>query len=87
MIGIKEAVNVAKDFVKNVFETDLPELSLEEVQRSDDDKFWLITVGFTRERNGLPQLAKVVNPYERVYKTIKINAENGEAISMNIREI
>jgi len=52
MIGIKEAVSVAKEFAKTMFESDLPELRLEEVERSDDDKYWLITVGFTAEKKG-----------------------------------
>ncbi len=87
MIEIKEAVNVAKNFVQSVFEGELPELRLEEVDRSDDNKFWLITLGFTSEKKGISQLAKVINPLERIYKTIKVDAEKGEAVSMRIREI
>lgn len=87
MIGIKDAVTVAKDFVLNVYEANLPDLRLEEVGRSDDEKYWLVTLGYTQERTSLPQLAKLMNPFERVYKTIKVDAEKGEAISMQIRQV
>ena len=49
MIDVKQAVKSAAQFVKILYEPDeLIDLTLEEVELSDDEINWLVTIGFTR---------------------------------------
>lgn len=48
-IDIKEAVRRAKDFAPTLFESEkISKLGLEAVERSEDGRFWLVTLGFVR---------------------------------------
>ena len=91
MVGIKEAVSAANQFINEVYSTTFPDLMLEEIARSEDDKYWLVTLGFTREatyRNALQAaLGNASKERERVYKTIKVDVETGQPIAMQMRKI
>jgi len=46
-IDIKTAVRRAMEFVRDVYEgVELKDLALEEIRLSEDDQWWLVTVGF-----------------------------------------
>lgn len=84
MIDVKQAVKTAMGFVQELYANNIPHnLLLEEVQLSEDEKYWLITVGFSRDA-GWGTLAGN-NGGERAYKTVKIHAETGEPKEMTIR--
>jgi hypothetical protein len=90
MVSIQQAVTIANDFISHLYPSPLLDLTLEEVQRSEDDKYWLITLGFFRNKpiSNLNTLQNLVgNQTERVYKVIKIDAESGNPISMQIRSL
>lgn len=89
MIDIKEAVAAAQEFIGKLYPS-VSNFALEEVQRSDDLKYWLITLGFLREKPPVKLFGQTIaaSPQlERVYKLIKVNAENGEAVAMQIRQV
>ncbi len=49
MVDVKQAVKAASEFVKGLYEPDeLVDLALEEVELSNDETNWLVTIGFTR---------------------------------------
>jgi hypothetical protein len=83
-LSIAEASRVATTHLQSLFPT-AESLSLEEVEISDDDRFWLITLGFQEAImvKGLPQR---LGDNARKYKIFKINRETGEVRSMKIRE-
>ncbi len=93
MIDVKQAVKIARDYITNLFDQPLRELQLEEVQLSDDDKYWLITFGYDTDR--MPALeygrsgdfTPVKPQYIRDYKIVTVDAETGKPISMKIREL
>ena len=90
MIEVKPAVAAAVASLKN-FYGEPADLLLEEVERSEDGKYWLITLGFSapfpsNPRNPLQQLGAALKSSVRVYKVIKIDADTGEFVSMKIRE-
>jgi hypothetical protein len=62
---------------------------LEEVELSEDETHWLITLGFDRRRpvRSTFEALQSMTPYERAYKTIEIRADTGEVRSMKIREL
>jgi len=75
-------------------------LTIEETELSEDGKFWLITVSFDRELDLQKSKTYVTNPLfseitdrlprektfvvEKDYKIFKINAQNGEVVSMKM---
>jgi|DewCreStandDraft_4_1066084.scaffolds.fasta_scaffold154309_1 hypothetical protein len=100
MIDAKQAVNTAYKFIHNLYESEeLIDLALEEIELSSDEKYWLVTLGFTRLLSK-PLEKKVVAPWVsiaealqaeqqavREYKIVKVDAETGDATSMKIRKV
>jgi hypothetical protein len=93
MINVKEAVNAAYNYLaemSDLIKTDLADLRLEEIERSEDERFWLVTLGYDRalKNNLLPALGLPERlQYQREYKLLKVNAETGEVEALKIREV
>ncbi len=89
MISVADAVKKASSEVANLFPP-TEKMRLEEVDSTDDDGFWLITVSFVdkdRESPLLPALpAFGPDSRARAYKVVKINKDTGEVRSIKIRE-
>lgn len=87
-IDVRAAVLAAKNYLQSLqglLEYQIKDLRLEEVELSEDRKYWLITLGFittTGEEEESFFLKK-----NRDYKVFKINAETGKVESMKIREL
>jgi len=83
MIDARKAAMAAQEYLKSVYpETQFQNLQLEEVELTDDQKFWLITFSFIS-----PGAMVFVHPIPKDYKLFKIRADNGEVISMKIRQV
>ena len=80
MVDGKQVVAKAMEYVKAVYDSSqVVDLMLDEVERSEDGKHWFVTLGFTpREAGGT---------HERTFKVLKIVAETGEVLSMKIRKL
>jgi hypothetical protein len=94
MIPFQKAVQQATDFCRQLY-PDAQDVLLEEVER-EEDKFWLITVSYLTEaakRGGGTALGmgmameQMFPRFERRYKSLKVDAQTGEVISMKIREL
>lgn len=90
MIDVKQAVRSAEVYARLLFpESELQHLRLEEVDRSEDDSRWLITLGWVEPAvtgNGIVFSAGAQR-LPRVYKLFEIDAETGEVTSMKIRDV
>lgn len=88
MINIKNAVKSAYDYfqaIQNLIDANhVEDLNLEEIELSEDEKFWLITLGFDRQ---IKTSNMFEGKYKRVYKLFKVNSETGEVEAMKIREV
>ncbi|MBE9145956.1 hypothetical protein [Planktothrix mougeotii] len=86
-IDVRAAVGLAQNYFNNLQDMlgSFQNLRLEEVELSENKKFWLITLGFDCVNLNNP--LQVVPQYIREYKIFKINAETGEVESMKIREL
>ncbi len=83
MVDGKQAVVKAMEYVKAVYEpSQVVDLMLEEVERSEDGKHWFITLGFTPRDAASPGVT-----FERTYKVVKIVVDSGEVLSMKIRKL
>lgn len=94
MIAVKDAIQKAREFFRNVKEQDNPRnVQLEEVDQSEDGQYWLITLGYDaayREIGpvmgqdfftGKRQIASI----PREYKILKIARDTGDVLAMNNR--
>jgi hypothetical protein len=78
MIDVKQAVGAAQQYLSYIFEGEqLRGLQVEEIELSEDDRFWYITLGWYED----PMHTR------RVYKVFKIKSRNGEVVSMKIRSV
>ncbi|CAN5723140.1 hypothetical protein BH24ACI1_BH24ACI1_15710 [soil metagenome] len=83
MIGLKEAIKVAKDFINEVYEKQ-PDLLLESARLDKDEKIWSVSFSLPRKYEPINQLQVALGLNHRiVYKTVKID-ENGEVTSMEM---
>jgi hypothetical protein len=88
MLSAKQAVAAAAAYMREIYGS--PEgLLVEEIEL--DGNLWIVTMGFWLE---LPQrnLLNGLSPLDarrvrRVYKELRLGADNGEVISMRIREL
>jgi hypothetical protein len=91
MIDVKEAAEAAAGFLANVYaDRNYSDVLLEEVEITDDGKYWLITLSYAYEppASVLDQYDVLVHrkPKPRRYKTFKIEADTGRVLAMKIRE-
>ena len=87
-VDVKQAVSIALKYSQSLLQ-DAANLALEEVELTEDQRYWLVTVGFTRpsERTNIKSILGGAEPATRYYKIIKIDATTGDAVSMKIRTL
>jgi hypothetical protein len=93
MVDVKEAAKRAADYFSNIY-SDKPysDLLLEEVELSEDGRYWLITLSYASELStirvpsALDPFPKVING-PRKYKLFKIDAATGNVKAMKIRSL
>ncbi len=86
MIDVKKAAQISADYMKGFFpESD--SIRLEEVEITDDKKFWIITLSYSQDDidQNSPFLG-IKGGKIKKYKIFKIKSESGEVLSMKIRE-
>ncbi len=92
MIPVKEAVKAAMQFLADTLEGErLENPRLEELELSDDNEYWYITVSFFRNNPRAAFAASLgatgVSSEGRDYKTVTVNAKTGTVKSMKIRQL
>lgn len=99
-IDLTVAVKTAKEKIQGLYSDEkLNGLALEEIELIEEDnlKLWSVTLGFHRQKavsalsTGMGALASIypqtTQIEHRVYKTIVINAETGDFVRMNMRQV
>jgi len=97
MTDVKEAVRIAMEAAREFYSASpIQGLELEEVEKSEDDATWHITVGFyvlnvnPEPESGLPALATMItgkNVFQKKYKQFSIRVSDGKVMSMKIRKV
>jgi hypothetical protein len=103
MIDVRQAVVAAQDYFNSMLDLlnqdsllVVSDVRLEEVEISEDKKYWLITFGynlvsqleFQKNRTAVALNKEVIKSKEnRHYKILKVNTNNGEVESMRIRDL
>ncbi len=94
-MGVKEAIQAAYNYMKDVHTEPLRDLRLEEVDRDELTEDWLITMGYTtdepqpRARTAVQQFLRSdqLIPVTRAYKVLTIDKETGDVKRMKIRSL
>jgi hypothetical protein len=88
MIDVKAAVKGAMGYVADLFKDQgAQSFLLEEVEFDERANSWLVTVSFVRQ-NSHPNrtLLQLAMPgFERVFKTVVLDADNGNVKALRIR--
>jgi hypothetical protein len=95
MIEVKEATQNAIEYFKSVYGKKFVNVDLDEVELSDDEKYWYITLGYERPmpptlKNSWDSALGRPNPWsseDRRYKLFKLDAASGKVLSMKVRKI
>jgi hypothetical protein len=91
-IDVKGAVKVASNYLEQLYDKQLlHDVLLEEVTKSDDDRYWLVTLGFSRPipkdaLTAFDQLIGGMPTLKREYKIFEIDSNTGKVRGMRIRE-
>ena len=92
MIDIKQAVHAAEKFFKELYDKEtLKNFLVEEVELSEDEKDWAVTVGFDFGEEHVSEPAQFSSKSStpragRVYKVVRIDKETGEPLSIKTKK-
>ncbi len=96
MIDVKEAIKSARSYLTEIYSSaEYSGLLLEEIETSDDEKYWFITFSFYVKDSapGLgmftsaSQVISGLGDYKRVYKVITIDRRDGKCLAIKIRQL
>jgi hypothetical protein len=86
IIDVKQAAQNSSRYLKGFYPT-AEKILLEEVELSDDKKFWLITLSYESDDTGGGNNYQFLLSKAKRYKTFKIDAYTGDVLAMKIREV
>ena len=100
-IDLRKAVQNVQDYIiefNDILGNNLEGAMVEETELSEDEKYWLITIGFNRKIDPREQyvsplmggiLTKAEKPVtmRRDYKIFKVDSSTGEVVSMKIYKL
>ncbi len=84
-LEVKKAVQLAREYLSDIMAVPASEVLLEEVELSDDGRFWLVTVSYPAP---VPTPILVLTGRgNREYRVVKLLAETGQFESIKIRTL
>jgi len=92
-MDVKEAVEIAFKYFNDLYpNNNFEDILLEEIELSEDEKYWFVTIGYSvikqkKDTSPLSVAFGVTEKIERYYKIFKINNANKRVISMKIRSL
>ncbi|HKP76251.1 MAG TPA: hypothetical protein VJT67_12055 [Longimicrobiaceae bacterium] len=91
MVDVKQAVKSAESYARELFgDQELSHLRLEEVEFSELEALWKVTLGWVEPAVAKPGLVfsnGSIQRLPRVYKVFEVDAETGKVRSMKIRDL
>ena len=89
-MDVKDAVHKAKEFLVDLLADEDPSnIGLEEVEYDDQERAWLVTLGFSRPWNSTRNTLTSItgeSAVKRAYRTLKISDETGKVASIKRRD-
>jgi hypothetical protein len=91
MIDIRTATLAAINYIDSIqdlLKSSLENLNLEEAEISEDEKLWLITLGYDKPNNDInASVLSTLRITPREYKLIKVKADTGDVVGIGIRKL
>jgi len=94
MLDVRQAVAIAASYLTDLLAGEpIADVRLEEVELSEDEAVWNVTLSLLREPrlssgNAASPMLQVIAPkLERLYKIVVIDANSGAVKSMKIRHL
>jgi hypothetical protein len=84
VLDVKKAVELARGYLLDVLQISASEVLLEEVEFSENQRYWLITLSYPGPVISPVQLFTGQN---RTYKVVKLHADTGVLVSIKIRTL
>ncbi len=84
VVDVKKAVELARGYLSDVLQVPTAQLLLEEVELSEDQQFWLITLSYPEP---ITSPAQLIVGQNRAYKVVKLHSDTGEFVSVKIRTL
>ncbi len=82
MMDVKQAAKLASEYFSGLYaDQGVSNVQLEEVELTEDGKYWLITLSYPVQSEAGAIFLR------RQYKIFKIDTETGEVLSMKIRKV
>jgi len=84
MLDVKKATEIANSSFRFLYDNrlDSSKIQLEEVELTEDGKYWLVTLSYPIE-SAIPGILQT----RKEYKVFKLDAETGELQAMKVREV
>jgi hypothetical protein len=82
-LEVKKAAQLAKEYLADIMSVPASEVLLEEVELSDDGRFWLVTLSYPAPAPN--PILVITGRNNREYRIVKLLAENGQFESIKIR--
>lgn len=82
MIDVQTAAKSSAEYLKSFFPTS-DQIRIEEIELSDDKKFWAITLSYILDENPNTFLSST----HKYLKTFKIDTDSGEVLAMKIKKV
>ena len=87
-IAARTAATASATYLAEIVDIPKSKSRIEEVELTDDGRYWLITLSFDVPVELNPSMGTTLATVgERQYKVFKVDARSGEVLSMKIREI
>jgi hypothetical protein len=91
LLTLPQAAKAAANYLLQIY-PGAQQVRVEEVELSDDDFYWMITLGFLLpdpdgNHSVLAPLVPATFGLKRIYRIFKIDRRSGEIRSMKIREL
>lgn len=83
-VDVKAAVRIATTYFDQLLQHPYSDLAVEETERSDDGRYWVITIGYVLKDPSLPPF---LSGKSREFKVITVDANSGEPTSMKIKKL
>ncbi|MCX6319900.1 MAG: hypothetical protein NTW29_21655 [Bacteroidetes bacterium] len=85
MIPVKEATSKAINYIAMLFEQSQI-FGVEEVEITDDSKYWLITIAIADDSNSSPiPYANILKKDKKKYKVVQLDSNTGDLKSVKMR--
>ena len=87
-IDVKEAVKTAFAYLHDLLDSEgIADIMLEEVELSDDEREWHVTLGFHPRWTDTGPFDTLTGKRTRIYKTFTVDRREGKVTAMRIRQL